>query len=87
MSALELVLSTTTPPFWKSSILLFLTVPDPVCIIDWRPISTANPFWQPLNGLSRMCVMWLCSITAEPPISTNTPSSRLSHPKRPGPGS
>ena len=32
-----------------------------------------------------MWVMWLCSIVAEPLLSTRTPYSRLSHPKPPGP--
>ena len=50
------------------------------------------PFWQPLNGSSRMSVTRLSRMSSGPPFHacpvgapTNTPYSRLSHPPGPGP--
>ena len=61
------------PFFWKSSIRLPLIVALPVVPSAERPTWIAVPFWQPLNGSSRMCVMRLPLIVAEPPASTRPP--------------
>src|SRR3954447_14350870 len=64
---------------------LCTTVPVPDVFCEFRPIRTPTPFWQPLNGVSRIWAMWLSVISAEPPLSTRTPYSMLSHGPPPGP--
>src|SRR4051794_13204905 len=76
---------TVMPFFWKSSIVFDFAVTEPAVDSCERPAWIATPFWQPPNGLSRMCVMWLFVTTAEPPPSMRTPYSRLSQLPLPGP--
>src|SRR4051812_41589451 len=60
-------------------------VPAPKLFCELRPTSTPTPFWQPLNGVSRICVMWLSVTSADPPSPMRTPYSSESQGPPPGP--